>query len=72
MLIFLGAKLANIFSLSFQVETADGARSGKYFSQIYSENMSKKTDPVIRFFFFFFFISKLSPFSCIDSVFYFY
>ena len=41
-----GAKLANIFSLEFTVETADGS-SGQKFKQTYKNNMSEKSKPVI-------------------------
>ena len=41
-----GAKLCNIFSNMFTVETADSA-SGKKFKQVFSNNMSKKTEPKI-------------------------
>jgi hypothetical protein len=42
-----GAKLANIFSTRFTVETADGRR-GRRYEQTFSNNMSVKGDPVIR------------------------
>ncbi|KAL1925022.1 uncharacterized protein VTP21DRAFT_4676 [Calcarisporiella thermophila] len=42
-----GAKLANIFSTEFIVETAD-LTNGKSFKQIFSDNMSKKTKPVVK------------------------
>merc|ERR1719416_327342 len=42
-----GAKLTNVFSKKFIVETADG-HTGKKFSQEYSNNMSKKQDPKIE------------------------
>lgn len=41
-----GAKLANIFSTEFIVETASTA-SGKKFKQVFSQNMSKKGAPKI-------------------------
>lgn len=41
-----GAKLANIFSTRFTVETADGKR-GRRFAQTFSANMSAKTAPKI-------------------------
>lgn len=41
-----GAKLANIFSTEFIVETAD-ASTGKKFKQVFSQNMSQKTTPAI-------------------------
>lgn len=41
-----GAKLCNIFSTEFIVETADRA-SGHKFKQVYKNNMSEKTDPAI-------------------------
>lgn len=40
-----GAKLTNIFSDEFIVETSDASRSGKRFVQTFSENMSKRTKP---------------------------
>lgn len=40
-----GAKLANIFSTEFVVETADGARSGKRYRQVFRDNMSKRSEP---------------------------
>ncbi|CAI5534429.1 unnamed protein product [Closterium sp. Naga37s-1] len=42
-----GAKLANIFSTEFVVETADGSRQKKY-KQVFSKNMSVKKEPVIK------------------------
>ncbi|GJP42996.1 hypothetical protein CLOM_g2506 [Closterium sp. NIES-68] len=42
-----GAKLANIFSTEFVVETADGSRQKKY-KQVFSKNMSVKKVPVIK------------------------
>ncbi|CAI7890970.1 unnamed protein product [Closterium sp. NIES-53] len=42
-----GAKLANIFSTEFVVETADGSRQKKY-KQVFSQNMSVKKAPVIK------------------------
>eukprot|EP00850_Spirogloea_muscicola_P004740 SM000020S06090 [mRNA] locus=s20:870766:880569:- [translate_table: standard] len=41
-----GAKLANIFSTEFVVETADGKRQRKY-KQVFSHNMSEKSQPLI-------------------------
>ncbi|EXB68160.1 DNA topoisomerase 2 [Morus notabilis] len=41
-----GAKLTNIFSTEFIIETADGKRLKKY-KQVFSNNMGKKSDPVI-------------------------
>ncbi|XP_047341634.1 DNA topoisomerase 2 [Impatiens glandulifera] len=41
-----GAKLANIFSTEFVIETADGKRLKKY-KQVFSNNMLKKSEPVI-------------------------
>ena len=41
----LGAKLTNIFSKEFKVSTCDGKNS---FLQIFSENMSNRTKPVIK------------------------
>ncbi|KAL5207162.1 hypothetical protein ABZP36_031597 [Zizania latifolia] len=41
-----GAKLTNIFSTEFVIETADGRRQKKY-KQVFSENMGKKSDPQI-------------------------
>ena len=40
-----GAKLCNIFSTQFTVETC---ASGKKFKQVFSNNMSNKTEPVIK------------------------
>ena len=42
-----GAKLANLFSTEFIVETVDDERKLKYY-QVFSENMKKKTKPVIE------------------------
>jgi DNA gyrase/topoisomerase IV subunit B len=42
-----GAKLANIFSRSFIIETADSA-SGKKYTQRFFDNMSRREDPVIE------------------------
>lgn len=42
-----GAKLANIFSLQFTIETADAQR-GKLYKQTFRNNMSEKDDPVIK------------------------
>lgn len=41
-----GAKLANIFSTKFVVETADGKR-GRRYKQTFTKNMSKKGEPII-------------------------
>ncbi|XP_002972906.2 DNA topoisomerase 2 isoform X2 [Selaginella moellendorffii] len=41
-----GAKLANIFSTEFVIETADGKR-GKKYKQVFSNNMSAKSEPAI-------------------------
>lgn len=41
-----GAKLANIFSKEFVVETCDGKR-GRRFRQVFRNNMSSKGEPVI-------------------------
>eukprot|EP00850_Spirogloea_muscicola_P007013 SM000034S12767 [mRNA] locus=s34:580239:590114:+ [translate_table: standard] len=41
-----GAKLANIFSTEFVIETADGKRQRKY-KQVFSQNMSEKSQPLI-------------------------
>ncbi|XP_057870528.2 DNA topoisomerase 2 [Cryptomeria japonica] len=41
-----GAKLTNIFSTEFIIETADGRRQKKY-KQVFSNNMSSKSEPVI-------------------------
>lgn len=41
----IGAKLSNIFSKKFIIETADGKNK---FYQEFSDNMSKKTKPVIK------------------------
>ncbi|TKY49610.1 DNA topoisomerase 2 [Spatholobus suberectus] len=41
-----GAKLTNIFSTEFVIETADGRRQKKY-KQVFSNNMGKKSEPVI-------------------------
>ncbi|KAK7243530.1 hypothetical protein RIF29_38329 [Crotalaria pallida] len=41
-----GAKLTNIFSTEFVIETADGKR-GKLYKQVFSNNMGKKSEPVI-------------------------
>lgn len=41
-----GAKLCNIFSTKFTVETAD-SKSGKKYKQVFSDNMSVKGTPVI-------------------------
>lgn len=42
-----GAKLANVFSTFFQVECAD-VESGKYFSQIFRDNMTTADDPIVK------------------------
>ncbi|CAN8067785.1 unnamed protein product [Agarophyton chilense] len=42
-----GAKLANIFSTEFTVETADAERAKRY-KQVFRNNMSEKEEPVIR------------------------
>ena len=42
-----GAKLCNVFSTKFTVETADKGQK-KQFKQIWTENMSKAGDPVIK------------------------
>ncbi|CAK7330893.1 unnamed protein product [Dovyalis caffra] len=41
-----GAKLTNIFSTEFVIETADGKRTKKY-KQVFSNNMGKKSEPII-------------------------
>ncbi|CAI7859235.1 unnamed protein product [Closterium sp. NIES-53] len=41
-----GAKLANIFSTEFVIETADGDRKKQY-RQVFNDNMSKKSEPEI-------------------------
>ncbi|KAJ8565606.1 hypothetical protein K7X08_008182 [Anisodus acutangulus] len=41
-----GAKLTNIFSTEFVIETADGKRQRKY-KQVFSNNMGKKSEPII-------------------------
>ncbi|KAK6162995.1 hypothetical protein DH2020_002836 [Rehmannia glutinosa] len=41
-----GAKLTNIFSTEFVIETADGKRQRKY-KQVFSNNMGTKTEPII-------------------------
>jgi DNA topoisomerase II len=41
-----GAKLANIFSTEFVIETCDGSRQKRY-RQVFSKNMTKKGDPKI-------------------------
>ncbi|CAN6696972.1 unnamed protein product [Malus baccata var. baccata] len=41
-----GAKLTNIFSTEFIIETADGMRQKKY-KQVFTNNMGNKTTPVI-------------------------
>ena len=42
-----GAKLTNIFSKKFIVETAD-ARKGKVFKQVFSDNLKKIGEPQIK------------------------
>ncbi|GLJ21974.1 hypothetical protein SUGI_0411630 [Cryptomeria japonica] len=41
-----GAKLTNIFSTEFIIETADGKRQKKY-KQVFTNNMSSKSEPTI-------------------------
>jgi DNA topoisomerase II len=41
-----GAKLANIFSTEFVIETCDGSRQKRY-RQVFSRNMSAKSEPKI-------------------------
>lgn len=41
----VGSTLTNIFSKEFKIETCDGKKS---FVQVFSDNMSKKTEPVIK------------------------
>ncbi|KAJ6385281.1 hypothetical protein OIU77_028466 [Salix suchowensis] len=41
-----GAKLTNIFSTEFVIETADGKRKKKY-KQVFSNNMGKRSEPII-------------------------
>ncbi|XP_038905935.1 DNA topoisomerase 2 [Benincasa hispida] len=41
-----GAKLTNIFSTEFVIETADGKRMKKY-KQVFNDNMGKKSEPII-------------------------
>ncbi|MCO5558363.1 hypothetical protein L7F22_056160 [Adiantum nelumboides] len=41
-----GAKLTNIFSIEFMIETADGQRMRRY-KQLFRNNMSSKSKPVI-------------------------
>ncbi|RZC81985.1 hypothetical protein C5167_044563 [Papaver somniferum] len=41
-----GAKLANIFSTEFTIETADGKRKKQY-KQVFSNNMGTKSEPII-------------------------
>ncbi len=43
----LGAKLTNIFSKQFTVETVDQA-NGKIFKQTWKDNLSKTEDPIIK------------------------
>jgi DNA topoisomerase-2 len=42
-----GAKLTNIYSTRFVVETADGSRSGKQYKQVFLDNMSVTESPTI-------------------------
>ncbi|KAJ7982233.1 DNA topoisomerase 2 [Quillaja saponaria] len=42
-----GAKLTNIFSTEFVIETADGKRQ-KMYKQVFSNNMGKKSEPAIK------------------------
>ncbi|KAL6515775.1 DNA topoisomerase 2 [Orobanche hederae] len=42
-----GAKLTNIFSTEFIIETADGKRLKKY-EQVFTNNMGNKSEPVIK------------------------
>ena len=42
-----GAKLANIFSTHFRVETCD-MKNGKTYSQDFYNNMSDRAEPVIK------------------------
>ncbi|OAY39989.1 DNA topoisomerase 2 [Manihot esculenta] len=42
-----GAKLTNIFSTEFVIETADGKRQKKY-KQVFSNNMGNKSEPCIK------------------------
>ena len=44
-----GAKLANIFSTEFTVETADGSRTGKKFKQTFTNNMQTKGEAKASF-----------------------
>jgi DNA topoisomerase-2 len=44
----LGAKLTNIYSTEFIVETADGPNSKKKFKQIFTDNMINRTQPQIE------------------------
>ncbi|KAL8262386.1 hypothetical protein R6Q59_023735 [Mikania micrantha] len=41
-----GAKLANIFSTEFTIETADGKRN-RIYKQVFTSNMGKKSEPTI-------------------------
>ena len=41
-----GAKLANIFSTEFIIETCDGSKQKRY-RQVFSKNMTKKAEPKI-------------------------
>jgi DNA topoisomerase-2 len=42
-----GAKLANIFSTKFIVETAD-SKNGMHYKQVWKDNMSIREEPVIK------------------------
>ena len=42
-----GAKLCNIYSTKFVVETADNYRKKSY-KQVFSDNMTKRNDPVVK------------------------
>lgn len=41
----VGSTLTNIFSKEFKIETCDGKKS---FTQVFSDNMSTKTEPIIK------------------------
>jgi DNA topoisomerase-2 len=43
-----GAKLANIFSTEFTIETADGQRSGMKYRQTFTNNMQSKGTPKVK------------------------
>eukprot|EP00960_Hanusia_phi_P033439 750458-Hanusia_phi.AAC.1 len=43
-----GAKLANIFSTEFTVETADGSRSGRKYKQTWTDNMQNKSKATVK------------------------